>query len=278
MKRIFSRLAKFAAAVPALPIVAAGAAVLSTPAALADHHADPDAEQIVMSIEEAHHAAAYDAQQTVEADLELTFGPMKIDATLCFTPSTSKIRMELADGTVILYDGTTAWLSPADAQVPGPPPRFHVLTWPYFIAAPYKLNDPGTHHTLAENIKLRDNQQHTGVKVTFGEDVGDTPDDWYIAVSDPETDQLTAMAYIVTFGKDPQKAEASPSVILYSDFEDFDGVPFATSWTFHQWDAEQGVTGEPKGHATLSNIRFVKVDDSTFAVPEGAAEATMPAE
>jgi hypothetical protein len=185
--------------------------------------------------------------------------------------------MTLADGTAIVYDGTTAWLSPADAEVPGPPPRFHVLTWPYFMAAPYKLNDPGTNHEIYKGAKLKNGTEHTGVKVTFGDDVGDTPDDWYIAIPDPQN-RLTALAYIVTYGKDAEAAEASPSIILYDDFEVIDDVPFATSWSFRHWDPEAGITGEPKGSATLSNIRFRDdVEDGLFTKPDNAVEAKAPA-
>ena len=183
--------------------------------------------------------------------------------------------MELSDSTVLVFNNGDAWVSPADADLPGAPARFHVLTWPYFVAAPYKLDDPGTRHAFEDAAVADANDRRMGIKVTFGEGVGDTPDDWYLAFRDRQTGRLDALAYIVTFGKEQAKAEEQPGIILYEDFKDVDGVPFATTWKFHHWDRDTGV-GEPKGSATLSNIKFVTPPDGSFDKPEDAVEATLP--
>ncbi len=232
--------------------------------------------EYVREIEDAHQADRYDQQSAIQAEAVIDFGSMRLETTMIFTPSTGMVRLTLADGTDIIFNGRTAWVSPDTAQVPGPPARFHVLTWPYFVAAAYKLNDPGTHLESVPDVPLQGGRSLPGVRVTFDPSVGDTPDDWYVAVKDPETDRLTALAYIVTFGKDKNEAEAKPSIMLYDDFIEVDGVPFATTWTFHHWDAVEGITGEPKGSAMLSNIKFVSADENTFAVPEDAVEAKIP--
>lgn len=237
----------------------------------------PSPAQRVQAIEDAHAASIYTKQSAVEADFTVTFGPKPITGTMCFDPWLGKVRMELDGGTVIVFDGDTAWLSPADAEVPGPPARFHVLTWPYFAAAAYKLDDPGTtlHDAGVMSVRGMDDQ-HPGVKVTFDAGVGDSPDDWYVAFADPETDRLSALAYIVTYGKEQEKAEETPGIILYEDFVEVDGVPFSTRWTFYNWNGKEGIHGEPKGHATLSNIKFAEPDADAFVKPAGAAEAKTP--
>ena len=235
------------------------------------------AEQSLEQIENAHRHEVYEKQDAVQADFSVTFGESTFGGTMLFTPSMSKVRMQLDGGITIVYDGDTAWLSPEDAKVPGPPARFHVLTWPYFMAAAYKLDDSGTQHEYAkaEPVTAGFGKSQTGVKITFDSGVGDTPDDWYIAFVDRETNRLSALAYIVTYGKGQAKAEEQPGIILYEDFEEVDGVPFATTWKFHHWDRDTGV-GDAKGSATLSNIEFVTPPDGAFDKPEGAAEATMP--
>ncbi|MEL7089876.1 MAG: DUF6503 family protein, partial [Planctomycetota bacterium] len=231
------------------------------------------------AIEDAHAAATYENQAAVQSDIVIDFGPMHLEGTMWFTPSMSKVRLELNDGTTIVYDGTAAWLSPADAAVPGPPARFHVLTWPYFVAVPYKLNDPGTNHADVGVKTVRDeNEKLPGVKITFDAGVGDTPDDWYMAFADPDTGRLTALSYIVTYGTPLEEASKKPSIALYDDFVEVDGVPFATTWTFHYWDPESGITGDPKGSAKLSNISFVTPPADAFKKPEDATEAKAPGE
>lgn len=263
---------------------AAAALLLSlTVTASADDHAmKPDlapAERI-QAIEDAHAASTYNAQEVVVADLAIDFGPMQVGGTMWFTPSMGKVRLQF-DGDPqinIVYDGQTAWLSPADAVVPGPPARFHVLTWPYFVAVPYKLDDPGTIHANAGKHPIRSEAEILpGVKVTFDEGVGDTPDDWYMAFADPNTGRLTALSYIVTYGKDAEKANEEASIVLYDDFVEVDGVPFATTWRFHFWTPGEGITGEPKGGIKLSNIQFTEsTDENLFVKPKGSVEAKAP--
>ena len=233
----------------------------------------------IQAIEKAHAVDTYERQAVVKADMVVDFGPMHLEGTMWFTPSTSKIRMELDGGQTIVYDGQTAWLSPKDAQVPGPPPRFHALTWPYFVAAPYKLDDPGTRHASTKKHIVRNaKDRRRGTKITFDAGVGDTPEDWYIAFADPKNDRLTALAYIVTYGTALEEASKTPSIILYDDFVDVDGVPFATTWTFHFWNPASGIEGEPKGSAKISNIAFVDAPADAFVKPAGAVEAAPPGE
>ncbi|MEO1235985.1 MAG: hypothetical protein AAFX76_04275 [Planctomycetota bacterium] len=238
--------------------------------------ADPVAQ--IAAIEHAHHGATYNAQQAIQADFEVDFGQaFTLSGTMWFTPSMSHVRMELSDDTVVVYDGQTAWVSPADATTPGVPARFHVLTWPYFVAVPYKLDDPGTLHEDVGDTPVRDTSGTLpGVKVTFESGVGDTPDDWYIALSDPATHQLKALAYIVTYGTPAEEANKKPSIVLYDDFVEVDGVPFATTWTFHFWNPDAGVDGEPKGTASLSNVAFVTPPAGAFDKPDGARESPAP--
>lgn len=235
----------------------------------------PGPEALLHSIESAHAGEIYNSRDAVQADFELSgFGGMQVAGTMTFTPSMGKVRMELDDDTVLIYDGKTAWKSPADAELPGPPARFHVLTWPYFVAVPYKLDDPGTKHELID-VSSPENSQPQAVKVSFDQGVGDTPDDWYIAFHDDQN-RLNALAYIVTYGKDQAEAEQKPSIVLYSDWIEVDGVPFATTWTFHYWDEKQGVTGDAKGSATLSNITFLSPREDAFVKPGDATEAPSP--
>lgn len=256
-----------------------GSTVGATAEDMADATVTP-AER-VRSIEIAHNAAVYEKQSAVQAKYKIKFGPMEIYGRMTFTPSMGKVLLGINGGHRIGYDGKTAWTSDAlvsntEIKIPGPPPRFHVLTWPYFMAVPYKLNDPGTQLSDAGMLPVREGESLRGTKVTFDSGIGDTPDDWYIAFADPATGRLSALAYIVTFGKDQSEAEKTPGIILYDDFVEIDGVPFATTWTFHHWNQTDGIHGEPKGSGKLSNVEFVERDEMIYEKMPGAIEATMP--
>ncbi len=232
------------------------------------------AERFAGSIEAAHGARAWRSKQAVRAGITVDFGGQRVlDGTIRFDTSLERVRMELADGSVMTFDGKEAWVSPADSAVEGA--RFHLLTWPYFVAVPMKLHDPGSHLTDAGMLPLRGGEMRAG-RLTFDPGIGDSPDDWYLVYRDPATERLAAMAYIVTFGTDVEQAEKEPHAITYSGWETIDGVTLSTVWEFWNWDHQRGVHGEPIGRVELSGLRFVGYDASDFLAPSGARHEPLP--
>jgi hypothetical protein len=211
----------------------------------------------------------------VEADLDLTFGGNPVlSGSMLYDPHTNRVRLDVRDTAILIYDGERAWISPASANVPQA--RFHLLTWPYFLAAPFKLRDAGS-HLETTGLRPRDGVGHETALLTFDGGVGDSPDDWYVIYEDPETGLLAAMAYIVTYGGvTAQEAGGEPHAIVYHDYARIDGVMLSQRWTFHHWSDEAGPHGEPIGAASLSNLRFVEPAERAFAVPAGVKEDRLP--
>ena len=225
-------------------------------------------------IARAHGKQTWDQKQAVQADIVLEFGGNEmLNGTLIYDMHTSCARIELNDGTTLVFDGEKAWVSPAEAQVSMA--RFHLLTWSYFLAAPFKLADPGTHLQPSGTLPLEDKLVATR-KLTFDEGVGDAPDDWYIIYPDLATNRLAAMAYIVSYGKSVEAAEEEPHAIVYHDYETIDGVALSMRWTMHHWSTEKGPHGDPIGEVQLRNVEFVDVDETTFAKPDDAREDKLP--
>ncbi len=179
-----------------------------------------------------------------------------------------------AAASVFVSAGHTGWASPASAATPRA--RFHALTWAYFLALPYKLDDPGTVLEELGEGRMGD-RQYPIAQLSFAPGVGDAPDDWYVLYRDPSTSRLEAAAYIVTYGQDPSAVTAKDAhAIRYEDFEDVEGVPVARHWTFHNWSRAEG-PGEPLiGEARLARVRFVDAPAGAFVAPEGAAEIPLP--
>ncbi len=103
-------------------------------------------------------------------------------------------------------------------------------------------------------------------KLTFGENVGDSPDDWYIVYKEKESSLLAAMAYIVTASSSVEEAEEDPHAITYEAYTEVGGIPFATQWNFWTWN-EQGELNKLLGSATISNIKFIKNSLDEFKIP-----------
>jgi hypothetical protein len=252
----------------------------TTPAA--DPTADAFAIAFAGPIEEAQGARAWAAAEAVSADVTVTFGGRQaLDGRMLFTPEVGRSRLELADGTVAVFDGERAWVSPASAELPRA--RFHLLTWPYFLAAPFKLRDPGTH---LEDLGTRPlgGEPHPAARLTFEPGVGDSPNDWYVVYRDPDTDRLAALAYIVTYGgRSAGDAGTEPHAVTYHDFHEVGSVILPTTWRFWPWSEEQGVHGDPLGEVTLSDLRFVAPPrfvtppSDAFDRPADAREDPLPA-
>lgn len=229
-------------------------------------------EAYAQVIESAHGLTAWRAQKAVQAQFKIEFGGQTLlEGTMLFDTPVGKARMELEDGTLMVFDGQDAWVSPSDSPLKDA--RFHLLTWPYFLAAPMKLRDPGSHLAVLGPMP-QGGRQLPAAKLTFDAGIGDSPDDWYILYRDVE--HLVAMAYIVTYGKDKEEAEKEPHAITFKDFETIDGVTFSTHWQFWHWNPEQGTHGEPMGHAQITDIQFVEPALQDFQKPTDAKRDVVP--
>lgn len=241
-------------------------------------------------VESAHRAGRWRRHDAIRFNIHVEFnGKPMLDALFISKTDMSAVRMELMDGSVVVYDGQDVWANGAAAGLPMS--RFHVWTWPYFLAAPFKLNDPGTALQIMDALPMR-GMLHPAARLTFtppgtpgtagnpaagqSPGVGDTPGNWYIAYTDPRSDWLRAMAYIVTFGKSTLEAEKEPQAILYDDHVQIDGAILSRYWTFWNWDLHIGTHGDPLGHARLTNLEFVRTTASVFTPPADARRVPQP--
>jgi len=217
------------------------------------------------NIEEAHNKTAFMMNEAVSYDINLKFGgKTRLEGTVTMTTNSAKVRLDKSDGTSIIYDGKQVYITPDTAKVDGA--RFDIFTWQYFFAMPFKLTDPGTVWEEQGSKKL-DSLEYETAKLSFDSNVGDSPDDWYIIYKEPKTNRLKAAAYIVTFGKEQEKAEEDPHAIVYSDYMNYKDVEIATQWKFHNWSATDGF-GEKLGEANISNIEFISPKNNFFKAPE----------
>ena len=231
-------------------------------------------EGFVQSFERVHGAKLWREKDAVRVNIEVTFGEnVYIKGSMLHEIATGRTRMELDDGTVLIYDGTKAWVSPASSKIEAA--RFHLLTWPYFLAAPMKVGDPGTHLELL-GLKVLKRQMCKSAKLTFNPGVGDTPDDWYDLYANSRNGLLAGMVYIVTYGSSYVEAEKKPHAIIYDNYQKVDGITLSTSWSFYEWEKIMGVGRNPIGRAILTDLEFITPDARAFIHPSDAREDKLP--
>jgi hypothetical protein len=222
--------------------------------------------QSLNDLTKAHNMEAFNNKEVIAFDIELYFrGNLRLDGTIYSRTNSTKVLVEKKDGVKLFFDGSEVYISPDSADTKGV--RFDALTWQYFALAPFKFKDEGTNWEENDSLPLDiGKQKQPTLKLTFGEGIGDAPDDWYIVFQYDDSHLLKAMAYIVTFGNTPQeKAEKNPHAIVYDSYTEIDGVQMATEWSFHNWSFETGL-GEQLGKASISNIRFTKETEDLFGV------------
>jgi len=227
----------------------------------------PQALSFSENIEEAHNKPAFMMNEAVSFDINLEFGGnTRLEGNVKMTTNSSKVRLDKANRTSVVYDGEQVYIFPDTAKKEGA--RFDIFTWQYFFAMPFKLTDPGTVWEQQEQ-KMLDSLKYDTAKLSFKSNIGDSPDDWYVVYKDPATSRLKAAAYIVTFNSEQEKAEEDPHAIVYSDYQIIDDVAIATKWSFHNWNAEDGI-GKKLGEASISNVKFFSPEKTLFEAPENS--------
>jgi hypothetical protein len=228
----------------------------------------------VAELERAHGADAWKQYDALRCELVVEFdGKRTVDGILTFTTDGTKSRIDLKNGAQLVFDGEHAWVSPDSARFDKA--RFHLLTWPYFCAVPFKLRDGGVRVGWMGDQPLG-GRSLPALRLTFAPGTGDAPRDWYILYRDGETDLLKAMAYIVTYGKAPGDRPDDPHAITYDDHVTVQGVTIPTRWTFFDWVPGKGISGDPRGRATLKNVHFLNPPPGFFAKPFSAREDALP--
>lgn len=236
----------------------------------------PEREGLVHEIAEAHGEQSLYAMPALTTDVTVRFlGRPFLDARMTYEAASGRVRLDYADGGVAVFDGQDAWVSGLSGEAVGMA-RFHLLTWPYFLAAPWKLDDPGAHATPASTAALRGEVKAT-TRVTFEPGVGDTPDDWYVVYADPASKELDALAYVVTFGTSLEEAAAEPHVATYEEWTTVDGLRLPTRLAFWNWDEQEGLWGASIGTAVFAHQRFAPAPAHTFTPPPDAQRVDLPA-
>lgn len=226
-------------------------------------------------IARAHGAEDLYEQPGVCGRLEVMFGGQKLVAgELFFEPATGRARIDLDEGGRLVFDGEHAW-SIASGEQAFPMTRFHLLTWPYFLAAPWKLSDPGTLMSPIDERPLQ-GERLPSARMTFVPGTGDTPDDWYVVFADPETNALRALAYIVTYGQSLEQANEEPHVATYEEYSQVGGLMVPSVIRFWNWNENGGIQGAPIGKVTFQDVEFRHAADGFFRVPSTAIEDALP--
>ena len=174
-----------------------------------------------------------------------------------------KIRVD-ADTWQMGNDGEKVWISPNRQAFQGNSVRFYHNLYFYFYSIPYIFTDPGVTVEKTEN-KLVNGQSYEAFQVSFAENVGDSPQDKYFMLVDPETGKLAWVLYSVTFF---DKSNTKMNALKYEDYRDAGGLVFPRVMTGYQFENDS--TRRISYQVSFSDVFLVdeEMDADLFAMPE----------
>ena len=165
------------------------------------------------------------------------------------------------------FDGEKVWISPNRQAFGGPSVRFYHNLYFYFFSIPYIFTDPGVSVEKVEDRTLNGKSYET-LSVSFASDKGDSPDDQYYMLADPETHQLEWVLYTVTFFDSP---EPTLNALKYEDYRDAGGLVFPRVLTGYTLEGDS--TGRIRYQVSFADVVLTEdaLDDDLFEMPEKGA-------
>ena len=169
------------------------------------------------------------------------------------------------DNFQIGYDGENVWLEEKNGFTYDGKPEFYYNLKFYFYAMPFVLADDGITYENTEALEF-EGKTYPGIKISYANDIGESPEDEYILYYDAETNKMAWLGYTVTyFTKEKSK---DWHFINYTNWQMVDGLALPKTLTWY--NAEGFIIGEKRNELEFTDIKLSKkaADAAVFKKPE----------
>ena len=181
----------------------------------------------------------------------------------------SRKTLITSDSYTIGYDGKDVWVN-KEGTFPTDRARFYHNLYFYFYAMPFVLSDEGITYEKTEDLVF-EGVIYPGFKVSFENNIGDSPDDNYFIYYHPKTKLMQWLGYTVTYGKG--KPSTDVNFIKYGQWVTIKNLvlPKSLEW----YEVENGMPTKPANKVLFkgTTISEVKPDTTMFTMPEDALVA-----
>lgn len=229
---------------------------------LPGHITDFRARAAIIRMERVQGGIPWQQRPAVQFKIELTIaGGRPSTSTVLLERSTGRVRMEHADGTVLIFDGQATWSSTQEAATPGS--RRLALRVPFLFMAPLRLREQDLTVTAGEMQAIgltRFKTLHAIYKPESPRRLGEG----YTVFEDPSQFRAGAVAYDTPNG--------SKHLVRFDAFDTVEGVMHPTKWTFWNISAVGGIEGESTGSAAISDVSFPTPAEDAFKPGDDAVK------
>lgn len=210
------------------------------------------------------------SRNAFQADFALEFtGKPALEGTMSYDIIRGRSRIDLKDGTKLVFDGQKVWVSPASAKFTGA--RSNLATWSFLLTAPARLQEPAIIATDYYE-KLFHGEPCDSIRVTFKNGAVQTPGDWYRVYAGRQDHEVRGIAFMMKEADGAGSVKAQQRAASFDGFKRIDGISLPTSWIFWNSDDMHGADGEPIGKAAITNMKFIQPADDMFTKPADARE------
>lgn len=154
--------------------------------------------------------------------------------------------MRYTDGKTEVFDSEG---NPVSSEAAHQMAWFLLPTLQYITALPFKLGDEGVNSESIDN-RIKYGRGLNGLHVTYDEEAGETPEDWYKFYFDEQEGNLVEVLWIVT-AQDNLIEWAQPS-----RYKVVDGLLLPHRWTFIPANADGEITGPPMMTIDVEKVWF----------------------
>ncbi|MBN4070636.1 hypothetical protein JYT76_03030 [Olleya sp. AH-315-F22] len=185
------------------------------------------------------------------------------------TTTNLKLRESLINmpAHTIGFDGKELWLLQKDTTTYKVNPRFYYNLMFYFYAMPFILADDGIMYKDAEPLTF-EGKTYSGIHISYGVGVGESPEDEYILYYNPETYKMEWLGYTVTYFSKEKSKEFH--FIKYSDWQTVEGLELPKTLTWYNYETNQPTTKRNDLEFVNVSISSTKLEDSLFKKPKDA--------
>ncbi len=164
------------------------------------------------------------------------------------------------------FDGEKVWLKQDTLAYKGNA-KFYYNLMSYFYAMPFILGDDGIIYEDVEPL-IFEEKEYPGIKISYNDGVGESPEDEYVLYYDSETNKMTWLSYTVTYFSKEKSKEFR--YIKYSNWQTIEGLLLPETLTWYNYENNKPTTKR-------SDLKFINVilskekpSDTLFEIPEGA--------